>query len=168
MEVRAALKSQYHASLQALQLAIKECPSELWNDPADGLATFWRVAYHTLFFTDYYLREGHQSLAPWSRHRHEAYILGPIHREGGRLPDQCEPYTREDILEYWKICDDMVNTAVDEMNLDSTDSGFPWYAMTKFEHQLVNIRHIQHHAAALATRLRREANIQVGWVGKCD
>jgi hypothetical protein len=168
MDVRPALKSQYHAALEALRLAIEQCPSNLWNDPADSFATYWRVAYHTLFFTDYYLRKGHLDLPAWSRHCHEAHVLGPIHWDGGRLPDLCEPYTPEDILDYWKTCDDMVNAAVDAMDLESAESGFPWYVMSKFEHQLVNIRHIQHHAAALATRLRREGGVQVKWVGKLD
>jgi hypothetical protein len=38
--------------------------------------------------------------------------------------------------------------------------------MPMLEHQLVNIRHIQHHAAARASRLRRSAGIGVTWVGK--
>jgi hypothetical protein len=168
MDVRAALKSQYHASLEALRLAIEQCPSNLWDDPADGAASYWRVAYHTLFFTDYYLRKDHQHLPAWSRHRYEAHVLGPISWDGGRLPELCEPYTTEDILEYWTVCDALVDATVDAMDLESVESGFPWYAMSKFEHQLVNIRHIQHHAAALATRLRRDAGIQVRWVGKLE
>jgi hypothetical protein len=38
--------------------------------------------------------------------------------------------------------------------------------MPTLEHQIVNIRHIQHHAAALSSRLRRSAGIGVNWVGK--
>jgi hypothetical protein len=168
MDIRAALKSQYHASLKALQLAVEQCPRDLWNDSENGPAAFWRVAYHALFFTDFYLRESQQTFSPWSRHRQEAQVLGPMPWEGGRLPEPCEPYTQQDILDYWNLCDDMVNAAVDATNLEAPECGFPWYAMSKFEHQLVNIRHIQHHAAVLAARLRREAGIQVPWVGKCD
>jgi hypothetical protein len=38
--------------------------------------------------------------------------------------------------------------------------------MGTLEHQLVNIRHIQHHAAILSVRLRKAAGIRIGWVGK--
>jgi len=45
------------------------------------------------------------------------------------------------------------------LDLDSAESGFSWYQMSKLEHQLVNIRHIQHHGAQLADRLRSAADI---------
>jgi hypothetical protein len=37
--------------------------------------------------------------------------------------------------------------------------------MGKLEHQFINIRHIQHHAAQLADRLRVAKNVGVAWVG---
>jgi hypothetical protein len=38
--------------------------------------------------------------------------------------------------------------------------------MTKLEHQIVNIRHVQHHAAHLAARLRAGGVAEVvPWVG---
>ena len=54
---------------------------------------------------------------------------------------------------------------MDALDLDSTESGFSWYRMSKLEHQLVNIRHIQHHGAQLADRLRSAADIGIRWVG---
>ena len=33
------------------------------------------------------------------------------------------------------------------------------------EHQIVNIRHIEHHTAQLADRLRSSAGIGIQWVG---
>jgi hypothetical protein len=47
--------------------------------------------------------------------------------------------------------------ALDKLDLENSQSGFPWYRMSKLEHQLVNLRHIQHHAAQLADRLRSAA-----------
>jgi hypothetical protein len=166
MNLQSALKSQYHASLKTLRLAIEQCPEPMWNDPKDGLAAFWRVAYHALFFTHLYLQKDEPSFRPWSLHRPDADALGPMHWESNRLPAPCEPYTRAQILAYWRECDAMVDQNVDAMDLSAPECGFPWYAMGKLEHQLVNIRHIQHHAAALSTRLRREAQISVPWVGK--
>ena len=54
---------------------------------------------------------------------------------------------------------------MDALDLNSTESGFSWYRMSKLEHQLVNIRHIQHHGAQLADRLRSAADIGISWVG---
>jgi hypothetical protein len=46
-------------------------------------------------------------------------------------------------------------------------SGFSWYRMSKLEHQFVNLRHIQHHAAQLADRLRSAAGVGIKWVASC-
>ena len=47
--------------------------------------------------------------------------------------------------------------AVDRLDLDAWECGFPWYRLPKLDHQINNIRHIQHHAALLAGRLRLAA-----------
>ena len=82
-----------------------------------------------------------------------------------RLPLIPRPYTKAEALEYWNICDQMVGPAIDRMDLDSPTSGFYWYKMSKFEHQLVNLRHVQHHTAQLADRLRHSLGIGTRWIG---
>jgi hypothetical protein len=166
MDVRSALKSQYHAALQTLREAIEKTPDAMWNDSADGYATIWRVAYHTLFYTHFYLQQEEKGFIPWARHRDQAdELMGDVPLQNQRPPKPCEPFTRDDILEYWRVCDDMIDAGVDALDLSAPQSGFPWYTMPKLEHQIVNIRHIQHHAAALSTRLRRSAGVEVDWVG---
>lgn len=165
MDIRAALKSQYHAALKSLRLAIEQCPDAMWARPADGLTAFWRVAYHTLFVTNFYLMKDEHSFTPWARHQRDVQFFGPIPWENNRPPAPCEPYSRADILEYWAVCDGLVDANVDALDLSASTCGFSWYPMSKLEHQLLNIRHIQHHSAALATRLRREAGVEVEWVG---
>src|SRR5699024_2816331 len=51
--LRAALKSQYHASLAMLREAVELCPAEEWTSDAHTNA-FWQVAYHALYFTHLY------------------------------------------------------------------------------------------------------------------
>jgi hypothetical protein len=166
MEVRSALKSQYHAALKTLHDVIEKCPEELWNDPADSSAPFWRVAYHTLFYAHLYLQQNQEAFTPWARHREEAQYISSVPREANRPPKQCEPFTRKDLLDYCKECDGMIDGGVDALDLSAPQCGFPWYKMPTLEHQIVNIRHIQHHAAALSSRLRRSAGISINWVGK--
>jgi hypothetical protein len=74
------------------------------------------------------------------------------------------PYTIEQMHEYWQIVDEMVEPCVEQMDLTSEVCGFYWYKVGKFEHQIINIRHIQHHSAQLADRLRVGANVGVDWV----
>jgi DinB superfamily len=166
MDVRSALKSQYHAALKTLQQVIEKCPEPMWNDPADGAARFWRVAYHTLFVSHFYLQQDQSTFTPWSRHRDEAQYISGVPLESERPPKACEPFTRDELLEYWHDCDGMIDAGVDALDLSAAQCGFPWYKMPTLEHQIVNIRHIQHHAAALSSRLRRTAGIEVDWVGE--
>jgi len=93
------------------------------------------VAYHTLFFTHLYLQREEAAFQLWAQHR------GPGDGIEG------DPYTQLQVLEYWSFCDRIVDDAVDALDLDSAESGFSWYRMSKLEHQFVNIRHIQHHGA---------------------
>ncbi|MFT3789178.1 MAG: DinB family protein [Tepidisphaeraceae bacterium] len=168
MDIRPALQSQYHAGLKTLRIAVEQCPSALWGRPEDGFAAFWRVAYHTLFFTHLYLQKDAPSFKQWSRHRDDAQCTGLLPHENNRPPKACEAYTPTDILEYWREVDGMVDACVAAMDFERTESGFPWYPMGKLEHQLVNLRHLQHHAAILSNRLRRDASVAVPWVGKAS
>ncbi len=166
MNIQSALKSQYHAALKTLLQAIEKCPDAMWNDPADGAARFWRVVYHTLFYTHFYLQQDQHSFVPWDKHREEANFIATISHDNARSPKACEPFTRDELLEYWRLCDGMIDAGVDVLDLSAPQCGFPWYKMPTLEHQIVNIRHIQHHAAALSTRLRRGAGIGIEWVGR--
>ncbi len=69
------------------------------------------------------------------------------------------------MLEYWQVCDEMVDAAVDRLDLDASECGFPWYRLPELDHQINNIRHIQHHAALLAGQLRLAAGRDIPWVG---
>lgn len=81
------------------------------------------------------------------------------------LPLLPEPYSRKQVLEYWEFCDGMVEEALARMDLQSRESGFHWYKVSKLEHQIVNIRHIQHGAAQLADRIRSALDEGTRWSG---
>jgi hypothetical protein len=164
MNVRAALKGQYHASMAMLKQTIEQCPDDLWDGEAYPIA-FWRVAYHTLFITHLYLQPNEQAFRAWEHHRDEYQFLDALPFPPYRPPEIGTPYTKSEILDYWQVCDRTIDSAVDQMDLDAQECGFPWYKMPKLEHQITNIRHIQHHAALLAGRLRDAAGLEIEWVG---
>jgi hypothetical protein len=149
--LRSLLKSQYHASLAMLREAIERCPDDEWLS-RDHKNAFWQVAYHVLFFTHLYLQPNEEAFVVWSQHR------------GADDGTTGDPYSKEQVLEYWRFVDQSVDGALDQLDLDSPVSGFEWYSMSKLEHQLVNIRHVQHHGAQLADRLRSAADIGIKWV----
>lgn len=164
--LRSILKSQYHASLSMLRETLERCPDDVWTSTAHR-NSFWQIAYHTLFFTHLYIQPNEAAFRPWEHHQAAQYEDG--------IPDEPDPdsslplipkmYSRAEVLAYWKICDGIVDDAVDALNLRDQSSGFSWYKVSKLEHQIISIRHIQHHTAQLADRLRSAADVGIKWVG---
>ncbi|MGE3276622.1 MAG: DinB family protein [Vicinamibacterales bacterium] len=165
--IRVALQGQYHAALAMLREAIERCPDALWLDETPRNA-FWRVAYHTLFFTHLYLLDRSEDFVPWEGHqdgfRDGDGLVRPA-EPGQPAEAGPRPYLKAEVLAYWAVCDAMVDERLGAMNLASPDSGFSWYPISKLEHQIVNIRHIAHHASQLADRVRAAGDIRLKWVG---
>jgi len=160
MTLRAILKDQYHAALAMLLEAIEACPPGLWSSEQHA-NQFWQVAYHTLFYTHLYLQPSEADFVPWEHHREGYNRFGT----GPGAATSVVPYSVEGVKAYCLRCQEMVESAVDRLDLAAPESGFSWYRMTKLEHQLVNLRHLQHHTGQLADRLRHASNRGVQWVG---
>lgn len=154
--LRSALKSQYHATLAMLRAAIRRCPDDLWIGRDGHANPIWRIAYHTLYYTHLYLQPSNWIFRPWEHHQRG------IQRMDAPLRTR-RPYTKAEVMAYWRICDSTVDDAVDALDLNDPHSGFSWYKVPKMEHQIINIRHIQYHQAQLADRLRAATGAGVGW-----
>ncbi|MEZ0324955.1 MAG: DinB family protein [Fimbriimonas sp.] len=156
--LKLALKGQYHAALDMLKGAIEACPEEIWVGGVPP-RSFWRLAYHTLFYTHLYLEVRMDDFVAWELHRDE------VESDQERERMDAAPYTKAEILRYWELVDAMVDPKLDRIDLDSLESGFSWYSIPKLDHQILNIRHIQEHAGQLRDRLM-EAGIDQGWTTK--
>lgn len=154
--IRIAFGSQYHAALHTLEQTIQNCPEKLWTDPQYP-NPYWQVAYHALYYAHLYLEQNLEAFQPWTKHRED-------HEQFKAAPDTLSAYTKEEVLEYCQFCRTKVDQAMDHLDLNHPESGFSWYKMPKLEHQIVNIRHIQHHAAQLTDRLRKVENMGTRWV----
>ncbi len=165
MNIAAALKNQYHAALATLRQAIEQCSDESWTATGQAGPPFWQVAYHALFFTHLYLQPDEQALRPWQHHRDEYQFLEELPWPPHRPPNIGEPYTRQQVLEYWAVCDAMVDAGVENLDLSAATCGFWWYEMPKLEHQIMNIRHVQDHAAQLGARNRAATGLAPRWIG---
>jgi hypothetical protein len=154
MNTKEIIKSQYLASLEMLRGAVIQCPDSLWDDPAYK-NRFWHVVYHALFYTHLYLQPSEQDFIPW-----------PKNWSGSNELDHAgEPYSKDEILEYFEICREQVVKQTQSLDLDAP-SGFDWLPFTKLELQFYTIRHIQQHAGELCERLGAVGGIEVDWVGK--
>lgn len=153
--LRPALKGQYHAALDMLKGAIEGCPDALWESGTPP-RNFWRIVYHTLFYTHLYLQVRYEAFVPWEKHREE--VEGDPHCER----TDATPYSRAEMLAYWQLVDAMVDLQLDKIDLNAPESGFDWYRIPKLDHVILNIRHIQQHAGQLSDRLL-EAGIDQNW-----
>ena len=134
MHRKKVIKSQYAAALEMLKQAIVKCPESIWDDPGHK-NRFWHVAYHALFYTDLYVRPSERDFAPWEKHRDEYEFMGPLPWPPHKKPDIGEPYSKQEVLEYLGICQNVVEATVPTLNLDEA-SGFGWLPMGKLELQL--------------------------------
>jgi DinB superfamily len=164
---RSALVSQFHAALAMLKSAVDQCPDEHWHGRV-GTWPFSHVAYHTLFYTDFYLTKNEESYQRPSLHREEYPVFG-----GTKLPHDQEPISdlsipRGVILEYIEFCRQKVNERIAAETAETLAGppGFPWYKIPRAEFLVNNVRHIQHHTAQMSLYLRRVAGIEVRWVGR--
>jgi hypothetical protein len=160
IEIRAVLKAQYRASLQMLQQAIEQCPDALWLSADGHDAPYWRLAFHALFFTHFYLQKDHHSMTRWPKHR------GQLQDLSGPPAAANDVYTKAELLEYLGFCREILDRCIGAMDLTSPDCGFPWYTQGKLEHQINNIRHLQHHTAQLGDRLRSATKRGLDWTLK--
>jgi hypothetical protein len=161
-DARGALAGQYHAALAMLRGCVERCPEELWLDPAPTNA-FWHVAYHAAFYAHLYLMPDEASFVPWEKHRAEYQFLGNVPWPPHDPPKIEKPYTRDELIEYVDHVNGLVDATLADIDLDAGSSGFPWYDLPKLDHEILAIRHVQHHAGQLADRLRDRAGEGVPW-----
>jgi hypothetical protein len=157
MDIKTILQSQYLATLEMLKNAIEQCPESKWADP-EPKNKFWHIAFHSLFFTHFYLHPTEGDFVPWEKHR-DVVSLSPSDD-----PEAAQPYSQAELLEYLAFCQQQVREKVTVADLEA-ESGFHWLPFTALEKHIYNIRHTQLHAGELCERLG-QAGIDVDWVGR--
>ena len=125
---------------------------------------FWHIAYHVLFYTHLYLADDEEAFEAWAHSRKDYELFDPVPWLPGFTPEIDEPYTKEQIMGFVDHCREEVDRRIPSLDPEA-ESGFFWLPFSKLELQFYNIRHIQHHTAQLADRLRNHASIGVVWVG---
>ncbi|MBS1715788.1 MAG: DinB family protein [Armatimonadetes bacterium] len=185
MVFKRALKENYHSGLAMLLQAVERCPVELWtapNPPAgpsqdtgsewNGVERpFWRIAFHTVYFTHLYLGQDEEAFKPppselavSRRPEFERMWRAPWDLEPYELATGTGPCRPADVIAYLVFVDGLVDATVDALDLDRPSSGFSWYPKeSKASHQLLNLRHLQGHVGQLSELLMLRG-IDVDWV----
>jgi hypothetical protein len=115
-----------------------------------------------------YLQPDLASFQPWAEHQTNVQYQNGIAgapKKGSALPLIPTPYSKTQVLTFLQICQDMVAPAIDSFDLMDGKSGFPWYTCSKLEHQIISVRHLQHHTAQLGDRLRGTGGTGLTWLG---
>jgi DinB superfamily len=151
---------QFAAAVQMLRSAVEGCPDDLWDERAHG-TPFWHLAYHALFYTDFYLSDDANTLPNF---------LPGDQQYGGLVSTPGKAFTRAQLLDYADHClrksDEAFKRLTDKRALERC--GFPWYELNVGEFLLNNLRHTQHHTGQLIVLLRRHAGIGIDWLGTRD
>ena len=103
----------------------------------------------------------------WERGRKDYHHLETLPWPPHDPPDIGEPYTQAEVLEYARFLSELIEPGVGRLDLAAEQCGFGWYDMPKLDHQLMNIRHLQHHVGDLAGRLRAAGvDPALTWLGR--
>lgn len=165
MDLRQALKEQLHAALAMLADCVRRCPDDVWL-AGEPPRAFWRVAFHTVYYTQLYLGQDEAAFRPWPGHRTDiAALVNPTADvEPYELSGETVPYDQTMVLDYIAYVDSIVDPTVDALDLDTDRSGFPNYpTMAKLSHELLNLRHLQGHVGQLSERLMA-IGIDTDWI----
>lgn len=167
MDVRTALKEQYHGGLAMLGQCIDRCPDHLWT-AGEHPRMYWRIAYHAIYFTHLYLGQDEDSFQPWPERKDEfpGMWQKPWDLEPYELPEEAALYSQQELRKYIQFLDQLIDPTVDALDLDTGDSGFRWYKnISKLSHQLMNVRHVQGHVGQLSELLMAHG-IDIDWVSR--
>ncbi|AEV99637.1 hypothetical protein Niako_3322 [Niastella koreensis GR20-10] len=141
-----------------LENAINACPDDQWDDAS----RFLYIAYHTAFWTDYYLSDtpmekDYRPPTPFTlsefeddqmpeREHGKSEVLAFLHHARQRLQCQLQNNNPEELLETHFVSE--------------------YRSFSFFELLLYNMRHVQHHAAQLNLLLRQGGTTPPDWVSR--
>jgi len=162
---RRIIWQQFGATIDMLDNAMRACPDQLWRDrlwdnqPGPEYAQFWYIAYHTLFWLDFYLSGSVEGFAPPA-----PFTLSELDPEG--LPER--PYSKDELQAYLdhgrRKCQATIEALTDAQA--QQPCRFPWGELSFAELLLYNMRHVQEHAAQLNLILGQRVGSAPGWVAK--
>ncbi len=154
---KAAVWSQFGAAVDTIENVIRHCPEDLWRDNSRK-HMFWYIAYHTIFFLDFYMSGTDQGFKP-----PEPFTLSELD-PAGVLPERT--YTQDELLNYLDYGRQKSRKFISEMTEESVHERCKYARpeLSNLELVFYTMRHVQHHAAQLIAILRQEIDSAPGWV----
>lgn len=158
-ELKKTVLSQFLASIKMLENAIDMCPENVWHKRND-FYDFWYIAYHSLFWLDFYLTKSPDKYFPFNE-------IGLTELDyDGILPNKV--FRKQDLKSFLEHCRSKCKDTIKK--LDEEEAGqiykFGNLEMTYLELLFYNLRHLQHHTGQLNLILRQQINSSPKWVRK--
>ncbi|MBP7800613.1 MAG: DinB family protein [Saprospiraceae bacterium] len=156
--LKGILWRQFGASIDMLKNAIAFCPLHFWDTDKQ----FWYIAYHSVFFLDYYLTMNPVGFAPPF-----PFSLSEFE---DRMPERT--YTKDEVMNYLQFCRNKCHHFISSMTDEIANSNWTNESKTMsynvIEILLYNMRHVQHHSAQLNLLLRQGINDAPDWIYEAE
>ncbi len=163
-QIKASYRRQMGASFTAFEQSTGMCTDEVWHCRLNG-CPFWQIAYHILFYADFYLSETQSGFRPTGFHVRDLHRFRAESDDG--YPEMLEKaVSRIQITEYLAHCRDRTARYIDGIDEShfSTPSPFDWHGFPKIDLVPYNMRHTHHHISHLNVILRQNLGSAPEWV----
>ncbi len=161
---RTIIWQQFGAAIDMLDNAIRACPDQLWRErlwhhPAERpeYSQFWYLAYHALFWLDFYLTGSVEGFAPPA-----PFTLSELDPAG--VPERA--YTKDELGAYLEHGRHKCQATIEALTDEKAEQRckFGWGEINFVELLLYNLRHVQEHASQLNLMLGQKGVSAPGWV----
>ncbi|MFW9780401.1 MAG: DinB family protein [Candidatus Heimdallarchaeota archaeon] len=152
-----AIQEQYGAAIAMLEKVVDNCPEDVWDERTSG-PPFWQVAYHTMWYLDWYL----------SGSKKERQAFTSKYEKGledlRNVPEKT--LSSKQLISY---LDQIRSKARNNLGILDTEmlsqaSVFEWHGNSILSSSIYNIRHVMLHIGALHSRLLRKDVELRNWV----
>jgi hypothetical protein len=160
-KINSYVSAQFGASIEMLENAIDLCPLKVWNQKND-FSDFWYIAYHTIFWLDFYLTESPENFVPLL-----SFGMTELDPEG-ILPNKI--FAKEELKIYVEHCRKKCKTTIESINQTTASKRYKFGSieLSFLELMLYNMRHVQHHTAQLNLLLRQQIDSAPRWVKRIN
>jgi hypothetical protein len=154
-----AIEEQYGAAIAMLEKVINSCPEEVWDERNSG-PPFWQVAYHTMWYLDWYLGGSKEERENFT----SKYKKGLENLR--EIPD--EILSSEQIISYLDGIKRKAKQRTNILNLEELRRKpiYEWHGNSILSSMIYNIRHVMLHIGALNSRLLRKGVELKNWVSQ--
>lgn len=158
---------QFGAAIETLENALVACPEALWQarlwretEGRPEFTEFWYVAFHAIFWLDYYCSESVQDFVP-----PPPFTVSELDMDGV-LPERV--YTKAELQSYLAYASAKCRARIDGLDDENEPQRVRdnWRVTTVAELLLYTMRHVQEHAAHLSMLLGQQTDAAPGWVGQ--